>query len=387
MRQTRSRQSGPTLCDCAHAGSGQTGLPVAVRPRGGFVQLRHFFVRNSDAPDLIELFLVAGVASVLAIRGALAATGYPQLGGDGLHIAHMLWGGLFMTVAMLVLFAALGRVAQRLAAILGGIGFGTFIDELGKFITSDNNYFYEPTIGLIYITFIVIFLVLEAFRRQEPGPSEALANAFNQLELAAGRPLDAETKQSTLSLLAKSDTADPVVQGLTAFVRTIEPQPVQDMSFYFRARDYAVQLYSRVVLSRWFRPTLVSIFLVFAFIQIAMVLVIALLSLFESTAATLQLDFTSIATLCSSAVSGVLTFIGIFQLRRSRLVAYHWFVRSVLVSIFVTQIFTFLESELTALWGFAIDILLYTALKIMIEQEQRLAAETASVPATTEAEV
>ncbi len=350
------------------------------------MQVRHFFVRNSNAPELIELFLVAGVASVLAIRGALAATGYPQLGGDGLHIAHMLWGGLFMTVALLVLFAALGHVAQRLAAILGGIGFGTFIDELGKFITSDNNYFYEPTIGLIYISFIVIFLVLEAFRRQEPGPSEALANAFNQLELAAGRPLDAATKQSTLSLLAKSDTSDPVVQGLTAFVRTIEPQPVQDMSFYFRARDFAVQLYSRVVLWRWFRPSLIGIFLIFAFVQIAMVSLVAVLSLFESTAATLELDFTGTATLCSSAVSGVLTFIGIFQLRRSRLAAYHWFVRSVLVSIFVTQIFTFLESELAALWGFAIDILLYTALKIMIEQEQRLAAETASAPAATVAE-
>ena len=337
------------------------------------MNLRHFFVRNSDAPELIELFLVAGIASVLAIRGALAATGYPQLGGDGLHIAHMLWGGLFMTVAMLLLFAALGRVAQRLAAILGGIGFGTFIDELGKFITSDNNYFYEPTIGLIYITFIAIFLVLEAFRRQEPGPMEALANAFNKLELAAGRPLDAETKQTTLSLLAKSDASDPVVQGLTAFVRSLEPQPVPDLKFYFRARDFAVNLYSRVVLSRWFRPALVSVFLIFAFIQVAMVLIIATLSMFESTAATLQLGFTDIATLCSSAVSGVLTLIGIVQLRRSRLAAYHWFVRSVLVSIFVTQIFTFLASELTALWGFAVDILIYTALKIMIEQEIRLA--------------
>ena len=144
-------------------------MPGAAPALGGFVQVRQFFVRNSDAPELIELFLVAGIASVLAIRGFLAATGYPQLGGDGLHIAHMLWGGLFMTLAMLLLFAALGRVAQRLAAILGGIGFGAFIDELGKFITSDNNYFYEPTIGLIYIIFIAIFLVLEAFRRQAAG--------------------------------------------------------------------------------------------------------------------------------------------------------------------------------------------------------------------------
>lgn len=339
------------------------------------MQLRHVLVRNSDAPELIELFLVAGIAPVLAIRGALAATGYPQLGGDGLHIAHMLWGGLFMTVALLVLFAALGKVAQRLAAILGGIGFGTFIDELGKFITSDNNYFYEPTIGLIYIIFIAIFLVLEAFRRQEPGPREALANAFNQLELAAGRPIDRETKQDTLSLLAKCDKADPMVQGLSAFVHSIEPQPVPDMSFYFRARDFAVQLYSRVVLSRWFRPILVAFFLLFATIQIGLVLLVALASFLDATPETLALGYTDIAALCSSAVSGVLTLIGILRLRRSRLEAYHWFVRSVLVSIFVTQIFTFLASELTALWGFTIDILVYTALKIMIEQELRMAAE------------
>ena len=316
-------------------------MPGAAHALGEFVQIRHFFVRNSDAPELIELFLVAGIASVLAIRGFLAATGYPQLGGDGLHIAHMLWGGLFMTLAMLLLFAALGQVAQRLAAILGGIGFGAFIDELGKFITSDNNYFYEPTIGLIYIIFIAIFLVLEAFRRQVPGPTEALANAFNQLELGAGRPLDAETKRTTLDLLAKSDKSDPIVQGLSAFVQSIEPQPVPDMSFYFRVRDFAVSLYSRVVLSRWFRPILVGFFLVRAFVQIAIVLLVVLAGLLVSDVEILQLSFTGIATLGSVSVSGVLTLLGIFQLKRSRLAAYHWFVRSILVSIFVIQVFTF----------------------------------------------
>ena len=354
------------------------------------MQLRHFFVRNSDAPELMELFLVAGIASVLAIRGILAATGYPQLGGDGLHIAHMLWGGLFMTVALLLLFAALGRVAQRIAAILGGVGFGAFIDELGKFITSDNNYFYEPTIGLIYIIFIAIFLVLEAFRRQTPGPTEALANAFNQLELAAGRPLDAETKRTTLDLLAKSDKADPLVRGLTTFVQSVEPQPVPDMGFYFRVRDFAVSLYSRVVLSRWFSPILVAFFMLAAVLQMAIVLFIALAGFLAGTVDevdALQLSFTDIATLCSVAVSGVLTLIGIFQLKRSRLAAYHWFLRNVLVSIFVTQIFTFLESELSALWGFAIDILVYTALKIMIEQEQLMASGVESESATVGGEI
>jgi hypothetical protein len=329
-------------------------------------------VRNHDAPELIELFLVGGIASVLVIRGFLAATGYPQLGGDGLHIAHMLWGGLFMTVALLLLFAALGRVAQRLAAILGGIGFGTFIDELGKFITSDNNYFYEPTIGLIYITFIAIFLVLEAMRRQEPGPESMLANAFNQLELAAGKPLDAETKRSTLILLTKCDQSDPIVQGLSTFVQSIEPQPVPDLSFYFRIRDFAMGLYGRVVLSRWFRPVLVGFFLVSTLVTVLVVALIALVNLFGIEADAVQLSFTDVATLCSSSVSVALTVIGIVRLRRSRLEAYHWFLRGVLVSIFVTQIFTFLASELAALWGFTLDILVYAALKLMIEQEQML---------------
>ena len=57
-------------------------------------------------------------------------------------------------------------------------------------------------------------------------------------------------------------------------------------------------------------------------------------------------------------------------------------VRSILVSIFVIQVFTFLESELSALWGFAIDILVYTALKIMIEQEQLMVSGVESESAT-----
>lgn len=44
---------------------------------------------------------------------------------------------------------------QRLCALIGGIGFGLFIDELGKFITRDNNYFFQPTIGLIYAVFAI----------------------------------------------------------------------------------------------------------------------------------------------------------------------------------------------------------------------------------------
>ena len=144
--------------------------------------MRRYLILNSNAPDLMELFLVASIASVLAIRAFLAATGYPQLGGAGLHIAHMLWGGIFMTIALFVLFSLLGPTSQRFAAILAGIGFGTFIDELGKFITSDHNYFFEPTncLGIIY----------GPTQRRRPRPpvqrSPVPASAGSPTRLAAG---------------------------------------------------------------------------------------------------------------------------------------------------------------------------------------------------------
>jgi hypothetical protein len=96
-------------------------------------------------------------ASILVIRAFLASTCYPQLGGHGLHIAHMLWGGLLMLIALVLLLAFIGRYLQSSAALLGGIGFGTFIDELGKFISSNNNYFFHPAIPLIYIVFVLLF--------------------------------------------------------------------------------------------------------------------------------------------------------------------------------------------------------------------------------------
>ncbi|QQS18516.1 hypothetical protein IPL68_00120 [Candidatus Saccharibacteria bacterium] len=46
---------------------------------------------------------------------------------------------------------------QRVVAFLGGVGFGVFIDEIGKLITRDNNYFYRPAIGIIYAIFVGLF--------------------------------------------------------------------------------------------------------------------------------------------------------------------------------------------------------------------------------------
>src|ERR1700683_248121 len=109
------------------------------------------FIRNIDATSYRENFIVSAIVSVFVIRIYLRLTHYPKIGSGEFHIAHLLFGGFFMMLALLILLSFLNEKAATVSSVLGGIGFGSFIDELGKFITSDNNYFFQPTIALIYI--------------------------------------------------------------------------------------------------------------------------------------------------------------------------------------------------------------------------------------------
>src|SRR2546423_13100793 len=139
-------------------------------------------IRN-DRPLLVDAFLIAAALTVLALRVYLAAAHSPQLGGNGLHIAHVLWGGLLMVVAIGMLLSLLTWPWQRLAALIGGAGFGLFIDELGKFLTSDNNYFFKPTAALLYVLFVLLFFVVREIRRyRELTPAESLVNAIEIAE-------------------------------------------------------------------------------------------------------------------------------------------------------------------------------------------------------------
>src|SRR4051812_49462218 len=90
--------------------------------------------------SLHETLIIAGVATVLVIRTQLWLTHYPQLGGHGLHIAHLLWGGLFMLLAIGLLLTFLGRAVVRAAAVIGGGGVWFFFCGVREVVPEGNKY-------------------------------------------------------------------------------------------------------------------------------------------------------------------------------------------------------------------------------------------------------
>ena len=335
---------------------------------------RRGLILNLEAGELLELFLVSAVCAVLAIRGFLAAAGYPQIGGEGLHIAHMLWGGAFMVVAFILLFTFLNREMARLAALLGGVGFGTFIDELGKFITSDNDYFFQPTIGLIYIIFIVVFLVLRAARRARAvTPRTALANALNQIPMSLDRPLEHGKRAEIMDLLAQANPSHPLTPHLRAYVEGMEPASAIQSDYYSRFREWAILLYVRIVQHSRFAVLLPALLLTWGISQAVALAYLAYGISIE------DVGWTQYAQAGAMAVTVACVAVGIWAWRSSRARAYRWYMRGALISIFITQVFVFFHSQLAAISGLTVNVLTYATVAFMANLEEEARTEDTSI--------
>lgn len=129
--------------------------------------------RHLQAEEHLLLVLIGFAGSVIITRFFLEWSGYPQIATAELHIAHVLWGGLLLFSAALLLLIWRGRTIARLGSVLSGIGFGLFIDEVGKFITQNNDYFYPLAAPIIYAFFLLTVLVYLGIRRSRPGEGQS----------------------------------------------------------------------------------------------------------------------------------------------------------------------------------------------------------------------
>jgi hypothetical protein len=328
--------------------------------------LNHFY-RNTRAGELLELFLVSAVSSVLLTRAWLELTGYPTVGGHSLHIAHMLWGGLLMAVSTIILLAFIGVRAQRHASIIAGIGFGLFIDELGKFITRDNNYFYRPAIGLIYLTFVLLFIVsryLSQTRRLSQ--KEYLLNALSLTQEVVVHDLDKTERAQALSYLKQADPQHPLVSPLKKVLQQ-SPSSAPAKPRWHRWTRGTQALYERIIA----HPKSSRIFN-WLFLLDTLAFFVIVVWLFGQKLNNGQTDIGSYLELASAAVPPVIIFMATLAWRKDRLRRYRLFSIALLMNIFVTQFFSFYHDQFNALPGFLINVAFYVGVRSLIKHEQSL---------------
>ena len=348
--------------------------------------------RSADLERMLDTLLIFAVATILIIRTQLWLTNYPQLGGHGLHIAHLLWGGLGMLIALVLLLGYLNPVVRLIAAVLGGIGLGFFIDELGKFVTSDNNYFFKPTAAMIYIFFVVFFMAGRYLaRRRGLSRREYLVNAIELTKDAATRTMTPAEQERILELLDNADQQNSLVAPLREAVRSAETEHADDVFFMRwarRLRDW----YFSVVERRWFTRVVMVVFILWGLSTV--IEIVGLIFKYEPhlsheqvfriggriTSKAGNFGFVEWADLISSVVAGLLVVWGLFLMRRSRLRAYEMFERALLISLFLSEVFAFIQSQFGAAFGFIVDLLLFITVRYMIERERELEHRHAEAP-------
>jgi hypothetical protein len=194
-------------------------------------------VRRENAEGYLFLVLVSFAVTVIGTRWFLELTGFPRIGGGDLHIAHALWGGAALFVAAVLPIVLAGQLVYRLAAILGGIGIGLFIDEVGKFITAENDYFYPAAAPIIYATFLLAVLIwLRTRQPHDPDPRAQLLGALELLEESVEGDLQRDEVRALCDRLRTAAERAPAAEQrrlashLLAFVSAdelrIAPDPV-----------------------------------------------------------------------------------------------------------------------------------------------------------------
>jgi len=112
-------------------------------------------------------------------------------------------------VAVLLPMLLTNRWAIKASALLSGIGIGLFIDEVGKFISQTNDYFFPPALSLIYGFFLLNVLVYFYFRRpRREEPRKAMYHGLEGLQEALDGDLDTEEAARIEAHLAVAKQSD-----------------------------------------------------------------------------------------------------------------------------------------------------------------------------------
>jgi hypothetical protein len=201
-------------------------------------------VRRGGAQQYLLITLLSFAISVAATRLLLELTGYPQLGRGELHIAHVLWGGLLLFSSALIMMILANNWAYILGAVLAGLGVGLFIDEVGKFITQTNDYFYPAAAPIIYAFFLLTVLIYLQTRRSMTYDARAelyrTLSGMTELLDRHLEPSERESLEESLTLVletAEDENQARLAQHLLTYLRSetlgLVPDEVSRLERYY----------------------------------------------------------------------------------------------------------------------------------------------------------
>lgn len=349
---------------------------------GLFYNMKPAFVRRVDGDQYLFNILITAIATVLLTRLYLDLAGYPTIGGDFLHLAHVLWGGVFMILAAILAVSFHGKITRVWSSILAGIGFGLFIDEVGKFITHDNNYFFEPAIVIMYLCFIGIFLIYNWTKNKKvTSPKGLLYNALELLEEVIEKDFQKHEKERMIHDLnqvikSKEEPYSSIAKKIKAMIKpmkTLEKKQNKWEKIWDRAKN----------LHKYFgrRPVFAGMTILLAINGIASIIngIVTIFSVFLRREDLLQqigvenLNNPTVyalgISLLSALISAFLVIKGIYWLlKKQRMRALHLFRVGLLIRILVTHLFTFYYEQFGATLSVSLDILFYFAVEFLLKE-------------------
>jgi hypothetical protein len=221
-------------------------------------------VQRKKAENHLLLMLLSFAVSISVTRLFLQITGYPQIGKGELHIAHVLWGGLLLFIASLLPVMFANERVLTLASILSGVGVGLFIDEVGKFITQKNDYFYPSAAPIIYSFFLLTVLLYIIFRKRK---SESVRSDLYSILEDLQEVIDQDLSERELNDIKirlnriANETKDPNVallsEEITHFVDNQQIELVPEYPTRFQSTvAWLTQIETRVLTQMRFRAIL-----------------------------------------------------------------------------------------------------------------------------------